>query len=160
MKNGITWALSLFVAVMFVQSMFFKFSGAEQTVIIFSTIGQWMGSIGLPSMLSSSFAEFGAYSVGAVELVAAVLILIPTTRLIGAGITLFVISGAIFFHLFTPLGIDRVIDQAGNRDGGALFFTAIAIWVSAALVTALVRSKSTSAPETQDAEWDLATPVR
>lgn len=139
MKNIVTWALSLFVAFIFVQSMFFKFSGAEETVIIFSTIAGWMSSIGLPAVVSNLFGEFGAYGVGVTELVAAVLILIPATRTLGAGISLLVISGAIFFHLFTPLGIDRVIDQAGTTDGGALFFTAVAVWVASAAIIGMAR---------------------
>lgn len=140
MKNIITWALSIFIAFIFVQSMFFKFSGAEETVIIFSTIAAWMSSIGLPQSLATAFGTYGAYGVGAIELVAAVLLLVPVTRLAGAATSLFVISGAIFFHLFTPLGIDRVVDQAGNSDGGALFFTAVAVWLSSVAVIALVRS--------------------
>lgn len=139
MKNVITWALSLFVAVVFLQSMFFKFSGAEETVIIFSTIASWMRTIGLPATVSSLFGEFGAYGVGVTELIAAALILIPATRVLGASISLAVISGAIFFHLFTPLGIDRVIDQAGTTDGGALFYTAVAVWVSSAALIAMGR---------------------
>lgn len=139
MKNVITWGLSIFIAIIFVQSTFFKFSGAQETVIIFSTIGSWMSSIGLPVSLAEAFGKFGAYGVGLAELSAAVLILIPATRVIGASISLFVISGAIFFHLFTPLGIDRVIDAAGNTDGGALFFTAVGVWAASALVIAIKR---------------------
>ena len=137
MKTKISWILSLFVAFIFVQSTFFKFSGAEETQIIFSTIGAWMGTIGLPAFLSQTFGTYGGYAVGSVELVATVLILLPATRHIGASVSLVVMSGAIYFHLFTPLGIDRVIDHMGNTDGGALFFTAVAIWVSSAIVIAL-----------------------
>lgn len=143
MKTYISWILSIFVAFIFVQSTFFKFSGAEETVIIFSTIGQWMASIGLPGVISESFGAFGGYIVGSVELIAAALILIPLTRRIGAGISMAVMSGAIFFHLFTPLGVDRVIDQAGTTDGGALFFTAVAIWLSSAVLLGLSRAQVT-----------------
>lgn len=134
MKRYIPLALSIFVAFIFIQSTFFKFSGAEETVIIFNTIADWMISVGLPPFGAGVFAEFGAYGVGALELIASALILIPMTRRLGASISLAVISGAIFFHLFTPLGIDRVVDQAGNTDGGALFFTAVAVWISSVAV--------------------------
>lgn len=140
MKNIITWGLCIFVAVVFVQSLFFKFSGSEETVIIFNTIGSWMSSIGLPDVLATTFAEFGGYGVGGVELIAAALILIPAMRSVGAGIGLAVMSGAVFFHLFTPLGVDRVIDQAGNTDGGALFYSAVGVLVSCIVILVLNRS--------------------
>jgi len=39
-------------------------------------------------------------------------------------------SGAIFFHLFTPLGVDRIVDAAGYTDGGVLFYMACGVWIS------------------------------
>ena len=146
MKATLTWALSGFIAVIFVQSTFFKFSGAEETVLIFSTIADWLHGIGLPSGLAAGFGSFGAYGVGTLELIAAALILLPAHRRRGAALSLTVISGAIFFHLFTPLGIDRVVDQAGHTDGGALFFTAVAIWISSLAVLALTRPLTTKKP--------------
>ncbi|MEM6483857.1 MAG: hypothetical protein AAF662_02565 [Pseudomonadota bacterium] len=139
MKKHIPTVASVIVAFVFMQSMFFKFTGAEETVIIFSTISEWLASIGVPAAFASLFADFGAYAVGAVELVAAALILIPATRAVGASLSLSVISAAIFFHLFTPLGIDRVVDLAGNTDGGALFYTALVVWLSS--VAAIAFSK-------------------
>ena len=155
MKRFITPVLSIFVAFIFVQSTFFKFSGAEETVIIFNTIADWMISVGISPFMAGVFGEFGAYGVGAVELVASALILIPVTRRVGAGISLVVISGAIFFHLFTPLGVDRVIDQAGNTDGGALFFTAVAVWFSSAAVIVMSRYAKRSAANTRSADAEL-----
>jgi len=139
MKNKITLALSIIVAFIFVQSLFFKFSGATETVIIFNTIGDWMASIGISTSIAGLFAQYGGYSVGAVELVASILILLPKTRAGGALLSLGVISGAIFFHLFTPLGVDRVVDAVGNTDGGALFVMACVVWVSSAAVILLNR---------------------
>ncbi|MEM7098366.1 MAG: hypothetical protein AAF541_08935 [Pseudomonadota bacterium] len=154
MKTTITWILSLFVAVIFVQSTFFKFSGAEETMIIFSTIGTWMANIGLPNFFAQTFGTYGGLIVGSIELIAAVLIVIPATRLLGASASTAVMSGAIFFHLFTPLGVDRIIDQAGNTDGGALFFTAVAVWVASVSVIGLTHRTKLStllacAPATQ-----------
>lgn len=79
--------------------------------------------------------------VGITELIAAVLLFIPRTRLWGALIALAVMSGAIFFHLGTPLGVDRTIDSAGNTDGGVLFFMACGVWVAAAITAYLNRDK-------------------
>lgn len=141
MTTKITWALSGFIAFVFAQSLVFKFSGAAETVIIFSTIADWMSSIGLQKLIVETFRNHGAYAVATTELIAAALILLPKTRKIGAKLSLAVISGAIFFHLFTPLGINRVVDAAGNTDGGALFFTALAVAVSSLLVLWLTKSK-------------------
>ena len=132
MKRHLTWIPALFIAFVFIQSLFFKFTGSEETVIIFTTIGAWMSSIGLPDVIAGNFALHGGIAVGSVELVASVLVLMPKTRLYGAVVALFVISGAIFFHLFTPLGVNRIVDAAGNTDGGVLFAMACGVWVCAA----------------------------
>ena len=48
MTRYLGWALAIIPAAIFLQSLFFKFSGSEETRIIFSTIGAWMA---LPSTL-------------------------------------------------------------------------------------------------------------
>lgn len=130
MKKFLPWILAVFIAFVFIQSLFFKFTGSEETEIIFSTLGAWMADIGLPTGFARAFAEHGGIGVGSVELVASILVLLPKTRIWGALIGLMVMSGAIFFHLFTPLGVNRVIDAAGNTDGGVLFFMACGVWLS------------------------------
>lgn len=130
MKTYLPWVLVAYIAFVFIQSLFFKFTGSEETVIIFTTIGEWMQSIGLPTALAEGFTNYGGATVGIVELIASLLLLVPATRVIGALVGLGVISGAIFFHLFTPLGVVRVIDEAGNTDGGVLFFMACGVWLS------------------------------
>jgi len=125
----LTWALAVFIAIVFVQSLFFKFSNSFETQHIFGTIGQWMAGIEWLEFASEGFAAYGGYTVGTVELVAAILLLIPRTQAIGAIVAFAVISGAIFFHLFTPLGVSVIINEAGDRDGGQLFAMAIAVWV-------------------------------
>ncbi|NND82625.1 MAG: hypothetical protein HKN50_09370 [Gammaproteobacteria bacterium] len=137
-KQGITYALIAFVVFVFVQSLFFKFTGSEETDIIFSTIADWMKTVGL-GFIAPAFASIGGYVIGTTELIACGLLLYPPTRRIGAALGFAVISGAIFFHLFTPLGVDRTVDAAGNTDGGALFFMACGVWVSCALLLYLTR---------------------
>ena len=132
-KKGLLYALIAYVIFVFVQSLFFKFTGSEQTDIIFSIIAQWMNDIGL-AFIAPTFEAFGGYVIGGAELIASILLLIAGTRKLGAVLGLSVISGAIFFHLFTPLGINRVVDAAGNTDGGILFFMACGVWVSCALI--------------------------
>ena len=136
------WALAIFVAIVFVQSLFFKFTNSFETIHIFTTIGDWMGSIGLPAFIASGFAAWGGYTVGSIELIASVLLIIRRTQSLGALIGFVIISGAIFFHLFTPLGVSVVIDEAGNRDGGQLFALAVGVFVSTILIMWLRRGKS------------------
>ncbi|RBP49098.1 hypothetical protein [Arenicella xantha] len=135
-KQGFIYLLIAFVVFVFVQSLFFKFSGSPETEIIFSTIANWMSSIGLGA-IAPTFEKYGAYIVGTVELIASALLLHPKTRRLGALTGLGVISGAIFFHLGTPLGVDRVINQAGDTDGGVLFYMACGVWLSCVLILAL-----------------------
>lgn len=133
--------LAVFIAFVFLQSLAFKFTGSEETVIIFSTIGQWMADIGLPEGFANAFAERGGIAVGVAELFASILVLVPRSRLWGAVLGWFVMSGAIFFHLFTPLGIVRVVDAAGNTDGGVLFMMACGVWLSSLGLVYLNRQK-------------------
>ncbi|MGH1540252.1 MAG: hypothetical protein ACRBHB_07505 [Arenicella sp.] len=129
MQKKLNIALVLYIIFVFGQSLFFKFQGSEETVIIFSTIADWMASIGIPAGLAELFKQHGGNAVGIAELIACFLLIFNSTRFYGALLSLGVISGAIFFHLFTPLGVNRVVDAAGNTDGGILFFMACGVWV-------------------------------
>ena len=141
LRQHLPLLLSVYIAFVFLQSLAFKFTGSEETVIIFSTIGQWMDGIGLPVWFSNGFAQHGGIVIGTAELIASTLILVPLTRVIGAILGWCVMSGAIFFHLFTPLGVNRVIDAAGNTDGGILFILACGVWLSCLALIYLNRSK-------------------
>lgn len=133
MKKALPWVLVIFIAFVFIQSLFFKFAGSQETVIIFNTIGDWMAGIGFLGWLAEPFRNYGGIVVGAGELIASILLFIPKTRIWGAIIALVTISGAIFFHLFTPLGVNRTIDAMGNTDGGVLFFMACGVWIASAI---------------------------
>ena len=45
-KTILPWVLVIYIAFVFIQSLFFKFAGSQETVIIFNTIGDWMAGIG------------------------------------------------------------------------------------------------------------------
>jgi hypothetical protein len=60
--------------------------------------------------------------VGSMELVASTLLLIPRTQVYGAGLSFGIITGAIFFHLVSPLGVDPY------DDGANLFKEAVTVW--------------------------------
>ena len=128
----------LFVAFVFIQSLFFKFTNSPETQYIFGTLDQWGGSLGFPGLFAPS-GIFSQYVVGSAELVASVMLLaslVPALRGLrpfGALLGLGVISGAIFFHLFTPLGVS-VPNADGTQDGGLLFGMACAVWIANALL--------------------------
>jgi hypothetical protein len=140
-------ALAIFVAFVFLQSLFFKFAElvgqpADITVIIFSTVGAWIESIGLVA-IGAAFAAYGGILIGLAELIASVLILIKKTRFWGALIGLGVMSGAIFFHIFTPLGLfpytDLSCQEAGCPQEKALFFMALGVWCICAYFVVTLR---------------------
>ncbi len=83
------WVLRFLAALIMLQTLFFKFSGAEESVYIFSTLG---------------IEPWGRIGTGCLELIASILILIPKTTGIGAVLGLGVMSGALFVH-FTRLGL-------------------------------------------------------
>jgi uncharacterized membrane protein YphA (DoxX/SURF4 family) len=106
-QNIAAWVLQIIVAVILFQTLFFKFTGAEESKYIFSTLG---------------LEPWGRIGSGVVELVAVILLLIPSTVTIGAVLALGTITGAIFSHL-TTLGI------VVKDDGGLLFMLAITVFV-------------------------------
>jgi len=137
-KHG-HWILTLFIAFVFIQSLFFKFTGSPETVYIFEgSLDPWAASLGFNGVFALG-GIFSAKVAGTMELIASILILagafITQKRLVqvaGAALALGVISGAIFFHLFTPLGV-AVSNTDGSSDGGELFALACGVWVSCAL---------------------------
>lgn len=136
-------ALTLYVAFVFIQSLFFKFTDSPETQYIFGTLEAWAASLGFPGLFARS-GIFSQYVVGTAELIAATLLLLALLpgfrglRPIGALMALAVISGAIFFHLFTPLGIS-VLNADGSRDGGLLFGLACGVWTASAVLLLMSR---------------------
>jgi uncharacterized membrane protein YphA (DoxX/SURF4 family) len=136
--------LTLYIAFVFIQSLFFKFTNSPETQYIFGTLEVWGASLGWPGLFAPS-GIFSQYVVGTGELIASILLLaglIARFRLLrpmGALMAVGVISGAIFFHLFTPLGVS-VLNADGTRDGGELFALACGVWLSAAALLWLSRS--------------------
>ena len=135
----------LLICFVFVQSLYFKFTRHPETTYIFETrLDPWAASLGFPGLFAPG-GLFSARVIGSAELLAAALLLFGTVvpgRLViqglGALLSLAVISGAIGFHLFTPLGIS-VIDAEGRPDHGALFAMACLVWLSSLVVIAARR---------------------
>ncbi len=102
------WLLRIVAAVILLQTLYFKFSAAEESVFIFSSLGM---------------EPWGRIGTGVLEFVAAVFLLVPRTTLYGALLAMGLMSGALFFH-FTTLGI------AVKNDGGQLFVYALLVFFS------------------------------
>jgi uncharacterized membrane protein YphA (DoxX/SURF4 family) len=116
-ERRLSWTLQIVVAAILAQTLFFKFTAAPESVHIFSTLG---------------LEPVGRIGSGIAELLAAVLLLVPATALLGALLALGVIAGAIASHL-GPLGIEVL------NDGGLLFGLACVVFVSSAAVVWLRR---------------------
>jgi len=116
----ISWVCRIVVAVILFQVLFFKFTGAEDSKDIFTTL------------MGAESEAFGRIGSGIAELIAAILILAPRTVSIGSLFSLGVISGAIISHL-TKLGI------VVKDDGGGLFALAVVVFVLSAVVLFLHR---------------------
>jgi uncharacterized membrane protein YphA (DoxX/SURF4 family) len=108
----VTWVLRLAAAYLMLQTLFYKFSASEESVYIFSTLGM---------------EPWGRIGTGALEFVAAVLILIPRTTAFGALLAIGLMAGALFFHL-TKLGIEI------KGDGGLLFVYALIVFISSSIL--------------------------
>ena len=115
--NILSWVLRIVAAVIMLQTLYFKFTGAPESIYIFTKVG---------------LEPFGRYASGVAELVASILLLIPRTTWLGALIGLGVIAGAIMSHL-TVLGI--VVQD----DGGTLFALAIVVFICCAVLLFLNR---------------------
>ena len=129
--------LVFYIAFVFIQSLFFKFTGSPETDHIFGTLDAWANdTFGIEGLFVPP-GIFNAYVIGTAELIASIMLLIGLfTRKkllipLGALMSLGIISGAIVFHLFTPLGIEVM------GDGGVLFIMACGVWLSSAILIML-----------------------
>ena len=110
-KKTSTIILSLVIAIIYLQTLYFKFSAHPDSVYIFSKL---------------NLEPYGRIGIGILELITAILLLIPKTRIIGAIVSLGVILGAIASHL-GPLGIEVL------GDGGKVFYLAVVVLVCSIL---------------------------
>jgi len=113
----LSWLLRITAAVILAQTLFFKFTAAPESVYIFDKVG-----LGAPGRIGSGIAE----------LIAAILLLIPGTVWLGAGLALGVMGGAIMSHL-TVLGIVVM------NDHGLLFGLALTVALCSAILLLIHR---------------------
>jgi putative oxidoreductase len=119
----IFWAARIVAALIMLQTLYFKFTGAEESVYIFTQVGM---------------EPWGRIGVGTMELIASILILLPSTVWLGSVIALGLMGGAIMMHL-TLLGIEV------KGDGGQLFLYAVIVSVCA-IIAFWISRKSVPEP--------------
>jgi uncharacterized membrane protein YphA (DoxX/SURF4 family) len=106
-------------AVIMFQTLFFKFSASAESVYIFTQVG---------------IEPWGRIATGVVELIACILILVPRTTWVGAGLGLGVMAGALLSHL-TILGIEVM------NDNGQLFIYGVLVMISCAIMLYITRKQ-------------------
>lgn len=134
-------AVSLFGAAVFLDSLRYKFTDHPKTQEIFGRLDGWAGSLDLPGLFGHT-GLFSQYVIGSAELAASALLLIGLApglkrlQMLGAALGFAVMTGAVNFHLWTPLGIDP------NNDGGGLFAAAVTLWVATATLLIIRRKEA------------------
>ncbi len=141
-----TYAAGAFIAAIFLDSLRFKFTGHETPAHIFMTLRDWSGI--------DLFYPAGPWIIGLGELGAALLLLAlpltlrfvklerfaPVSQVLGGLAAMAIMTGAIGFHLFTPLGIETPVAWANGEVAAtspALFIAACITWLSGGLIVAL-----------------------
>jgi uncharacterized membrane protein YphA (DoxX/SURF4 family) len=115
------WLLRILAALIMLQSLFFKFSAAPESVYIFTTL---------------HMEPWGRIGTGVMELIASVLILLPATTVLGALLAMGIMAGAILSHILF-LGITV------QGDGGQLFLYALLVFLCSAALLWIFRRQLT-----------------
>jgi len=115
LKKIVSWVLRIVASILLLRTLFFKFTGAEESVYIFSQLG---------------VEPWGRIASGCMEFIAAIFLLIPSTVVPGALLTIGIMTGAIASHIF-KLGI------VVQNDGGLLFVYGCIILLSAVILLVL-----------------------
>ncbi len=119
MNTKVYLIFRIIVAFILLQTLLYKFTAHPDSIYIFTKVG---------------LEPFGRIGIGVLELIAAILILIPKTVWAGALLTIGIISGAVLMHL-TQLGIEI------NNDGGKLFYMAFIVLILSILILWKQRKK-------------------
>jgi hypothetical protein len=114
--QALPWILALWIAYVFIWYLQYKFLGHEGSVWLFTVLTDWLGFPGHEKAMR--------ISVGTMELVAGFLCLYRPAQSIGGALAAGIMTGAIFFHVVSPLGIDPY------EDGAVLFKEAVSVWAA------------------------------
>jgi hypothetical protein len=124
----LTWPAALSIAGILLWYEQYKLTGNPGSVYLFTVLSDWLFIPG--------YEKPFRLAVATAEILASLLVVLPATRMIGAAFALAIMSGAIFFHLASPLGIDPY------DDGGSLFKEACAVWLAAAFILFVYRAEA------------------
>jgi putative oxidoreductase len=130
-RTALSWGCRLIAAVILSQTLYFKFTAAPESVYIFTKLGVFLNHF-VPAMPVQTIQVYARIGSGIMELIAAILILVPRTVWAGAVLAMAATGGAIFSHL-TFLGL-VVMD-----DGGLLFALALIVFATSAVSLCLHR---------------------
>ena len=119
--NILCWILQIFSSLVLLQTLRFKFTGAEESIRIFSALGM---------------EPWGRIGVGIMELIAGIMLLVPKTVYLGALLSMGLMGGAVMSHL-TVLSIN--LSKIGLNDNGLLFMMSVLIFISCSLILILRR---------------------
>lgn len=125
-----TWPAALYVAYVLLWYEQYKLTGNEGSVQLFTILTDWLFLHGHEKAMR--------LTVAAAEIAASLLVLVPATRMLGAALALCIMSGAIFFHLVSPLGVDPY------DDGAELFIRACITWLAAAFILFAYRREASA----------------
>ncbi len=131
-------AMAAFMALIFLDSLRYKFTDHPKTQEIFGRLDAWSASLGAPGLFGHT-GLFSQYVIGGAELVASGLLIagfFPALRhlqAIGAALGVAIMAGAVSFHTLTPLGVDP------NSDGAGLFIAACTNLVFGLLLVGVFR---------------------
>jgi len=131
--KALNWGCRLIAAVILLQTLFFKFTAAPESVYIFTKLGVFLNHY-IPSLSVDRIQVYTRIGSGIMELLAAVLLLFPRTVWAGAVLAMAATGGAIFSHL-TFLGLVVM------EDGGLLFGLALIVFATSAVSIFLHRSQ-------------------
>lgn len=115
MRTKISFILQIMVAVIYLQTLYFKFSAHPDSVYIFSKLG---------------LEPYGRIGLGILECIVALTIVIPSLKIYSSLLSVAIIVGAIASHL-GPLGIEI------NQDGGKVFYLAVLVFGGSAAIVLL-----------------------
>ncbi|ALO28268.1 MULTISPECIES: hypothetical protein [Leptospira] len=126
-KKLLLYCLRTIVAFILLQTLFYKFTGASESVAIFSKLG---------------VEPWGRIGTGILELVVSILLFLPGWNWLGSFLGLGLMSGAVFSHLFV-IGIEQ------ENDGGLLFLLALGnailcillLWLEKDILTTVLRKR-------------------
>ena len=117
--KSVKWILRLLASVILLQSLIFKFGALPDSVALFTRLG---------------LEPYGRIGLGIIELVVAIMILIPRTTIYGAMLGMIIMFGAILTHFFV-LGI------VFQKDEGSLFYLAVSCFLACTMLCIILKGR-------------------